>query len=207
MPTICIQVAAGVMQHGSPERHGELTYTSALLGTPAGPVVMQQTRQRGAWCKHSCRDADEQSSRGECSCAVTSTKQYKPAGNTERSAAKLESKPSRDCLRLFDGEAMLRRRVLLVRDTWRAVAGSLLVRRLLLRDSPLCALASRSAVSRRVVKDLRPCCQAAINNPHAVLSILTTQQGVHASEACFCTCSSQQSMSGDSYCGKRKSME
>lgn len=58
---------------------------------------------------------------------------------------------------------MLRRRVLLVRDIWRAAAaGSLLLRRLLLRDSPPpCALASRSAVSRRVIRDFRPCCHAA----------------------------------------------
>ena len=95
----------------------------------------------------------------ECSCGVT---ECRPAGKTERSAAKLDSKPSRDCLRLLDGDAMLRRRVLLlVRDTWRAVAGSLLVRRLLLRDSPRCALASRSAVSRRFIRDFRPCLQAA----------------------------------------------
>lgn len=116
----------------------------------------------------------------ERSCGVTGVTPDRPAGNTERSAAKLESKPSRDCLRLLDGEAMLRRRVLLVRDTWRAVAGSLLVRRLLLRDSPLCALASRSAVSRRVIKDFRPCCQAARESLHALLSILGIQQAEHA---------------------------
>lgn len=86
---------------------------------------------------------------------------------------------------------MLRRRVLLVRDIWRAVAGSLLVRRLLLRDSPLCALASRSAVSRRVIKDLRPCCQAARTSLHAEDDILATQQAVHIFETWFCACSSQ----------------
>ena len=88
---------------------------------------------------------------------------------------------------------MLRRRVLLVRDTWRAVVGSLLVRRLLLRDSPLCALASRSAVSRRVIKDLRPCCQAARTSLHAEDNIQATQQAVHMTwfETWFCTCSSQ----------------
>lgn len=140
------------MQHGRPERHSELTgSSSALSRTPAGPAATQQTSPSIAWCIYSTELQQQE------------WRQYRPAGSTERSAAKLDSKPSRDCLRLLDGEAMLRRRVLLlVRDTWRAPAGSLLLRLLLVRDSPLlCALASRSAVSRRVIRDFRPCCQAA----------------------------------------------
>ena len=78
-----------------------------------------------------------------------------PAGKTERSAARLASKPSRDCLRLLVGEAMLRRRVLPVRDSWR-VAASLLLRRLLLLDRPRCWLASCSAVSKRFISDFSP---------------------------------------------------
>lgn len=79
----------------------------------------------------------------------------KPAGKTERSAARLASKPSLDCLRLLEGDAMLRRRVLLVLDIWRLF--SWVVRRLLLLDSPRCWLASFRAVSSLVISDLRPC--------------------------------------------------
>lgn len=61
----------------------------------------------------------------------------RPAGRTDRSAASLASKPSRDCLRLLVGEAMLRRRVLLLRDSC-LPAASRLVRRLLLLDKPRC---------------------------------------------------------------------
>jgi len=80
----------------------------------------------------------------------------RPAGRTERSAARLASKPSRDCLRLLVGEAMLRGRVLLLRDSC-LPAASRLVRRLLLLDKPRCWLASCKAVSNRFISDFSPC--------------------------------------------------
>ncbi|KAA6428990.1 MAG: hypothetical protein FRX49_01100 [Trebouxia sp. A1-2] len=152
-----VQVAkmAGSVQWG-------LTWpVEVTLSSQAGPV---QVRRRKPFCSASsdfggevheaseavCHTMDQarqvrkelgiiygvaQAIQSDCCCAPGLYS--RPRGRTDRSAASLASKPSRDCLRLLVGEAMLRRRVLLLRDSC-LPAASRLVRRLLLLDKPRC---------------------------------------------------------------------